>query len=172
MHPLVTTAKLAIEAFVAERKTISPDNDMPREYLEKRAGVFVTITKDGELRGCIGTHAPARGNIAQETIHNAIDAATNDLRFEPVAKDELAALKYEVYILGKPELVASLADLDPKVFGVMVIGEKSNGRGLLLPGLEGIDTIKQQLTAACQKGRINPAQEKLAIYRFRTEKFT
>jgi len=172
MHPLAKLAKLAAETFISGKETIEPATDTPREYLEKRAGVFVTITKDGELRGCIGTHAPTQKNIEREIIHNAIDAATNDPRFDPITTGEFPNLKYEINILEKLEPVATLTDLDPKVFGVLVIGMRSNGRGLLLPGLEGIDTIKQQLTVACEKAGINPDQEKLAIYRFRTEKIS
>lgn len=170
MHPLAELAKSAVETFIIRNETTVPAENIPPEYIDKRAGVFVTITKNGELRGCIGTHAPTQKNIAAETTHNAIEAATNDPRFEPVKADELALLNYEVYILGKLELVGALTDLDPKVFGVFVIGMRSNKRGLLLPGLESVDTIKQQLSIACDKAGINPSQEKLAIYRFRAEK--
>lgn len=170
MHPLAELAKSAVETFVTRGETIAPTENMPPQYIDKRAGVFVTITQNGELRGCIGTHAPTQKNIATETIHNAIEAATSDPRFTPVEAIDLASLKYEVYILEKLEPVEVLTDLDPKVFGVFVIGMRSNGRGLLLPGLEGIDTIKQQLSIACEKAGINPTQEKLAIYRFGAEK--
>jgi len=172
MHPLATLAKSAVEGFLIERNTIAPPKSIPQEYLKKMSGVFVTIKKDGELRGCIGTYAPTQENIAQEVIHNAIDAAVNDPRFDPIGPDELTKLSYEIYILDKPETVAWMNNLDPKVYGVIVCSAKGRKSGLLLPGLDGIDTIEQQLAVACQKAGINPNTEKISVFRFRAEKFS
>ncbi|MFH1894547.1 MAG: AMMECR1 domain-containing protein, partial [Patescibacteria group bacterium] len=142
MNPLVLLAKLAIETYIEDKKTIpvpaSPEGGEPRpygregfpkEFLARRAGVFVTIEKRKELRGlprsepkvllrgCIGTYLPVRDNIAEEIIHNAIAAATEDWRFGPIKKTELPHLSYTVYILNKPEKVSDITELDPKKFG-------------------------------------------------------
>ena len=184
MHPLVSLAKKTVETFIKEKKIVSLPNDLPREFLEKKAGTFVTIEKNGELRGCIGTYLPTRENIAQEVIYNAIAAATEDWRFGPVEKEELPYLSYTVYILSEPELVKDIKELDPKKYGVIVktvpISPSGdvvfNGHfipktGLLLPDLEGVDTIEKQIFIACQKAGIDPQREKFLIYRFTVEKF-
>ncbi len=169
-----------------KEKLFPPLSDLPKEFLIKKAGVFVTIMKGGELRGCIGTYLPTRKNIAEETIYNAITAATEDNRFGPVQPAELTNLSYEVSILNEPELVNDIKELDPKKYGIIV---KSQGftpgldvifntapklfqkTGLLLPDLEGVDTIEQQVSIACQKGGINPEKENIVIYKFTVEKY-
>ncbi len=186
MHPLVSLAKLAIENYIKEGKIISLPSDLPKEFLERRAGTFVTIEKNGNLRGCIGTYLPIRKNIAEEIIYNAIAAATEDYRFGPVQEKELNSLSYIVYILSEPELVKDLKELDPKKYGVIVktipITQPDgtdvvfNGHfvaksGLLLPDLEGVDTIEKQISIACQKGGIDPSREKILIYKFTVEKY-
>jgi AmmeMemoRadiSam system protein A len=169
MHPLVFLAKSAIENYIKEGKIIEPPENLPKEFLEKKAGTFVTIEKNGELRGCIGTYLPTRENIAKEVIYNAIAAATEDWRFGPVEKEELPYLSYTVYILSEPKLVKDLKELDPKKYGIIVkSGFKS---GLLLPDLEGVDTVEKQIFIACQKAGINPFEEKISIFKFTVQKF-
>ncbi len=160
MHPLAKLAKTAVETFIAKGLTIKPPKNMPPEFLERKAGVFVTITKNGELRGCVGTYAPTQANVAQETINNAIEAATGDPRFEPVGKCDFKCLSYEVSLLEKPEPSVSAGNPDPKIYGIIVSGIQSKNRGLLLPGLKGIDTAEQQLVIACKKASIDPDKEK------------
>lgn len=172
MHPLAELAKSAVEIFVRDGKVIKIPGNIPRDYLDKNAGVFVTIKRDCELRGCIGTYAPTQKDIAQETIFNAIEAASGDPRFEPVKEAELNSLDYEVYILGEPEQIKSPGSLDPRKYGIIVTGDKSLKKGLLLPGLDGIDTIDEQLSAACQKAGIDITQEELIVYRFQAEKLS
>jgi len=184
MHPLVFLAKQTVETFIKEGKIISPPDDLSKEFLERKAGTFVTIEKNGNLRGCIGTYLPICTNIAEEVIHNAIAAATEDYRFGPVENEELPYLSYTVYILNEPELVKDIKELDPKKYGIIVktVPISSSGdvvfdghfvakTGLLLPDLEGIDTIEQQISIACQKGGIDPAREKILIYKFTVEKY-
>jgi AmmeMemoRadiSam system protein A len=184
MHPLVSLAKSAVENYIFEKKIISPPEDLPEEFLKKRAGTFVTIEKNGELRGCIGTYLPIRENIAKEVIHNAIAAATEDWRFGPIQKEELPYLSYTVYILSEPELVKDISELDPKKYGVIVksipISPSGdvvfNGHfipktGVLLPDLEGVDTVEKQIFIACQKAGIDHRKEKFLIYRFTVEKY-
>jgi len=185
MHALVFLAKLAVESFIKEHKIIEPPDDFPEEFLRKRSGVFVTIQKDKNLRGCIGTYLPTKENIAKEVVSNAIAAATKDYRFEPIKKEELPYLKYTVYILSEPELVKDIKELNPKKFGIIVKtvpifhpktdvvfnGYLPHKSGLLLPNLEGIDTIEKQIAIACQKGGIDPTKERILIYKFSVRKY-
>ena len=162
--PHVRLARQTIETLLRhERHLTVAEADPPAELLERRAGVFVTLHKFGELRGCIGTIAPTSGSMAEEIIRNAISAATDDPRFDPVGVDELPHLSVHVDVLNPPEPVSSRADLDPKRYGVIV--SKGMHRGLLLPDLEGVDTVEQQLAIACRKGGIDPAGD-FGISRF------
>lgn len=170
-HPLVILAKQAVETYIGKNDIIAPPDDLPKNFLNNKAGVFVTLTKDGGLRGCIGTYAGTKENIARETIANAIAAATQDPRFDRVVKGELPRLDYEVYILKAPEPVESRKELDPKLFGVIVTGKESKRSALLLPGLEGIDTVEQQLACACRKAGIDPDNEMIEVCRFTAEKY-
>jgi uncharacterized protein (TIGR00296 family) len=192
MKPFVLLAKKAVENYVKRKKIISPPDDLSKEILNRRAGTFVTIEKKLEdegrrtLRGCIGTYLPTKENIAQEIISNAIAAATEDCRFGPIREEELSSLSYTVYILNAPELVKDIKELNPKKYGIIVKtapitspgtdvvfnGHLPHKSGLLLPDLEGIDTIEKQIFIACQKGRIDPRSEKIIIYRFRVETFS
>ena len=108
-------AKAAVESYINEIKTIPPPENL-EENFKRRAGVFVTIEKNGELKGCIGTYLPLRQNIAEEIIHNAIFAASEDYRFGPIQKKELPYLSYTVYILNEPELVLIKEVSDPPKF--------------------------------------------------------
>jgi len=186
MHPLVNLAKTTVETYIKECKIMKPSADLPSEFLTRKAGVFVTIEKNGELRGCIGTYLPIQENIAEETIRNAISAATRDYRFNPIQEKELPDLSYTVYILNTPELITDLREFDPKKYGIIVKtapithpngtdvvfnGHFTSKTGLLLPDLEGVDTVKQQISICCQKGGIDPKKEKIIIYRFTVKKY-
>ncbi|NSW91326.1 MAG: AmmeMemoRadiSam system protein A [Firmicutes bacterium] len=161
--PYVSLARLALEAYVKEGKVIKPPEDTPREMFENRAGTFVSIKKEGFLRGCIGTIYPTRKNIAEEIIHNAISAGTRDPRFTPINENELDYLVYSVDILKEPEPIDSIQDLDVYKYGVIV---RSGGRtGLLLPNIEGVDTPEEQVFIALQKAGIKP-NEKYTMERF------
>src|SRR3989338_3050691 len=103
MNPLINLAKKAVESYVKNGKIIEPPEDLPREFLRRRAGTFVTIEKNGELRGCIGTYLPVRKNIAEEIIYSAVAAATEDYRFGKIAKEEFSDISYTIYILNEPE---------------------------------------------------------------------
>lgn len=169
MNPLVLLAKEAVENYIEGRKRIEVPKNFPEEFLQKRAGVFVTIEKEGNLRGCIGTYLPVFENIGEEIIHNAISSATQDNRFGAVKKTELCHLSYTVSILNPPEKIKDISELDPKKFGVIV---KSSGKsGLLLPDLEGVDTAAEQITICCQKGGIYLKEDNIEIYKFTVEKY-
>lgn len=183
MHPLVNLAKSAVETYVKDGKIISLFKDLPEEFRKRKAGTFVTIKKDGELRGCIGTYLPTRKNITEKIIHNAVAAATEDYRFGQIQKEELDSLSYTVYILNEPELIKNIKELDPEKFGIIVKtvpqlgpdvvfdGHMPFKSGLLLPDLEGVDTVEQQISIACQKAGINPEAEEITIYKFTAEKY-
>lgn len=138
--------------------------------LQRPGAAFVTLKKDGALRGCIGTIYPAQNTLAAEIAANAISAGLNDPRFSPVTPDELAVLNYSVDVLTTPEKVDSTAELDPQRYGVIV---RSGGRtGLLLPALEGVATVEEQLTIARQKAGIGPDEPAVEILRFQVHRYT
>ena len=162
----VRLARHAIETIVTTGKLPERPADLPSEMAE-RAGVFVSLKKDGELRGCIGTFEPTAKNIAEEILQNAASAALRDPRFSPVKKEELDALVYSVDVLTEPELVAGADALDVKKYGVIV--EYRARKGLLLPDLAGVNTVEEQLRIARQKGGI-PADAPIRIWRFTVER--
>jgi len=171
MSSYIKLAKFAVETFIEKKEIISIPDDLPKEMTEKKAGVFVTIKKQGKLRGCIGTYVPTKENIAQEIIRNAIAAALEDDRFEPVKKEELSFLSYQVYILSDLELIKNISELDPKKYGIFVKTIDGLKSGLLLPDLENINTVEKQALIACQKADIDPQKERIVIYRFTAEKY-
>ncbi len=167
MHPIVELAKRSVEEFVRTGKTPVVCGPLPEE-MKARAGVFVSLKKDGELRGCIGTFQPCCDNVAAETARNAVMAATQDPRFMPVDSRELDELSYSVDVLSPPEKVNDLSELDPREFGVIV---SCGGRkGLLLPDLEGVDTVSEQLRITRMKAGIMPDEE-VEIFRFRVTRY-
>ena len=169
MNPYILLAKKAVENYIQMGNIVSSPGDVPNEFLTRKSGTFVTIMKNGNLRGCIGTYLPTKENIAKEIIANAIAAATEDYRFGPIQKEELPYLSYTVYLLSKPELVKNIKDLDPQKYGIIIkTGLKS---GLLLPDLEEVDTVEKQISIACQKGGIDPTKEKILIYKFTVKKY-
>ena len=140
------------------------------DLLSTRAACFVSLkTLDGHLRGCIGTIEPARETLAEEIIANAINAATRDPRFSPVSGEELSQLRYSVDVLSATE-PATLADLDPSVYGVVVADESGSHRGLLLPDLEGVDSVAKQVEIAARKAGISP-ETPIKLARFRVSRF-
>ena len=129
-----------------------PEN-LPSEMINTQAGVFVSLHKNGRLRGCIGTIAPTTDNIAQEIIQNAINAGLKDSRFDPVTADELPLLTYKVDVLSAPESIPDASFLDVLRYGV-IVASSAGQRGLLLPNLDGVDTVEQQIAIAMQKAGI------------------
>jgi len=166
MSPLVKLAKETVETYVKEGKTPKPGELTPE--MKEKAGVFVSIHKFDELRGCIGTFEPTKKNVAEEIIANAISSATRDPRFPPVAPNELKDLSYSVDVLTKPEPIESKDQLDPKKYGVIV--ECGFRRGLLLPDLEGVDTVDYQVDICRQKAGIAP-NEPIKLYRFEVKRY-
>jgi AmmeMemoRadiSam system protein A len=167
MDPIVALAKATVETYVREGKKPPPPSQLTPE-MKERAGVFVSIHKKGELRGCIGTFAPQEKNVAAEVITNAISSASRDPRFPPVSPDELKDLDYSVDVLTAPEPVKDASQLDPKKYGVIV--ECGWRKGLLLPDLEGVDSVDYQIDICRQKGGIGP-REPVKLYRFEVKRY-
>lgn len=158
----VQLARGSLEHYLRTGEIMSIPDPLP-EGMEKSAGVFVSLKKYGQLRGCIGTFEPVRDNIATEIIYNAVAAGVEDPRFWPVELDEIPEIDFSVDVLTPPEPVDSRDELDPMRYGVIV---KSGRRtGLLLPDLEGVDTVEQQISIAGQKAGISPG-EHIEIFRF------
>lgn len=165
-HPLVELAKDTVEKYVREHKVPQPERLTPE--MKEQAGVFVSIKKHGELRGCIGTFEPTRPDVAREIINNAVSSATRDPRFPAVTVDELPDLEYSVDILSKPEPVESIDQLDPGRYGLIV--ESGRRRGLLLPDLPGVTTVERQLEICRMKAGIMP-DEPVDMYRFEVKRY-
>ncbi len=163
---LPALARLAVETFTLEGTLIKPLASISVQ----RAACFVSIkTATGDLRGCIGTIEPVKDSLAEEVIANAINAATRDPRFPPVTSSELPALHYSVDVLSPPE-PASYEGLDAKNYGVIVEDESGTRRGLLLPDIEGVETVGQQIEIAARKAGIVHGMP-LKLSRFRVERF-
>lgn len=151
----VRLARQAVEDYVRNGRVVDSPRPVP-EDMQDRAGVFCSIKKHGQLRGCIGTTEPVRENIAEEIIHNAIAAATQDPRFSRVEAPELDSLVYSVDVLATPEPIESIDQLDVNRYGVIV--SRGSKRGLLLPNLESVTTVEEQVRIAKQKAGILPGE--------------
>ncbi len=162
--PFVRLARAAVEAWVTERRRAEPPADLPAELLTRRAGVFVSLHAEGRLRGCIGTIMPTQDSVAREIVENAISASTRDPRFAPVRRDELDELEISVDVLSEPERIASKAGLDVKRYGVIV--SKGRRRGLLLPDLDGVDSVDEQLSIALRKAGLSERERDYELERF------
>lgn len=148
----VALARKTIETYITKGTQIDIPEGLPEEMTNSRAGAFVSIHENGELRGCIGTILPTTKCIAAEIIQNAISSSTRDPRFKPITKEELPYLDISVDILDKPVPISSPEELDVKKYGVIVTN--TNRRGLLLPNLDGVDTVEDQIAIAKHKAGI------------------
>ena len=169
-HPFVQLARAAIDAFIRDGKHI----EAPRVFSsEKSSGVFVSLHKRGELRGCIGTIQPQCNTLSEEIIENAISAATRDPRFPPVVREELDDLEISVDVLTAPMPIDSIRDQDPKQHGLVIQSKREEWkRGLLLPDLESIDTAEKQLhyTRVIKAGITDP-DELVEMFRFQVMRY-
>ena len=159
----VRLARRTIETYVRTGKVPELPDHLPDEMYRQRAGVFVSIKKDGRLRGCIGTIQPVQESLAEEIVSNAVSASTRDPRFAPIEAGELERLTISVDVLGERERINSMEELDVKRYGVIVT--KGHRRGLLLPNLDGVDTVAEQVAIARQKAGIKE-QETVELERF------
>jgi pyruvate formate lyase activating enzyme len=138
--------------------------------LAQPGAVFVTVTNAaGDLRGCRGVTAPIEKDIVRETWHSAVTAALHDSRFPAVTATELAQLRFSVTVLGPVEAVSSPGELDPGVYGV-IVSSNDGRKGVLLPAIDGIDSVEQQLAIARRKARI-AADEPVRLERFTAHRY-
>ena len=146
-----------------EEKPCPPD-------LNYKAACFVSLhLSDGRLRGCIGTLEPFRKNLYQEIIGNAISAAFKDPRFQPLEENEIEKLTISVDVLSAGEKISDISMLNVKKYGVIV--EEDGRRGVLLPNLEGVKSVEEQLSIAKRKAGINSESQNVQIYRFTAQRF-
>ena len=162
--PFVQLARKSVEYYILHHRKLALPQDLPSELTSRRAGAFVSIHEHGKLRGCIGTIAPVQDSLAQEIIDNAVSASTRDPRFDPIRPDELKWLEISVDVLGEAEPIKSAAELDVKRYGVIVT--KGRKRGLLLPDLDGVDTVEQQIAIAKRKAGIAEWDRNVQLERF------
>lgn len=162
-------AKSAVKNYLKEKEKISPPEEMDKSFLSNQRGVFVTINKNGKLRGCIGTIEATQTNIAEEIISNAISAC-KDPRFPLVKEKEFPRLSFEVNILGEKEVVSSkkIKNIDPQKEGIIV--KRGTKRGLLLPRIKGINTSEKQLKIVLKKAGIRPTED-YQVFKFETESY-
>ena len=160
----VALARRTIESYITNGTTINITDGLPQEMLSARAGAFVSLHRQGQLRGCIGTIRATQENLAAEIMANAISAATRDPRFERLRKEELADLEISVDVLGPAEKIDSLSELDVKRYGVIVT--KGYRRGLLLPDLDGVDSVEEQVAIALMKAGLSPDERNYQLERF------
>jgi len=168
--PHLSLARQTVENYVKSGRIYKKSEPLPEELAKERAGVFVTIKKHGELRGCIGTISPVTESVGEEIRANAVSASTRDPRFDAVSESELPLLEYSVDVLAPAEPVESAEALDPLRYGVIVsLGGK---RGLLLPDLEGIEDAETQISIAMRKAGIAAADRpRVKLERFRVIRY-
>lgn len=164
---LLDLIKKSVEKFVTNGNVITVPKDIPSRFASP-GGVFVSLRKHGQLRGCIGSLEPTTESIAKEVIQMAISAATRDPRFPAVKKEELIYVEYSVDLLSPLEPVTTIEELDPKKYGVVVKSDEK--RGVLLPDLPGVDTVIQQVNIAKEKAGINASAD-VKLYRFNVTRY-
>ena len=147
----VQLAKETVKRLLTQSNLPENGNDIVSSVLwNEHKSCFVSIkTKNGDLRGCIGTLSPVQESLDKEIIANAVSASTRDPRFPPMTKDELSNVVFSVDVLSEAEPIESITQLNPKMYGVIV--SKGYRRGVLLPDLEGVDTAEQQVQIAAMK---------------------
>ena len=148
---LLELARIALAVATGRAEVSALDRALERTRGGDGPGVvFVTLTEDGALRGCMGSLEPAR-SLLEAVVASAINAALNDPRFLPVAAEELPAIHIEISVLGPPTSIADAGAFQPGVDGVVV--ERSGRRGLLLPEVatEFSWAAPQMFDAVCRK---------------------
>ncbi len=168
MNIYLKIARDAINEFVINNKIISLDKDLPKSVLLYRSGVFVSVYENGDkdrLRGCIGTYLPTKENIAEEIIYNAIAACSKDYRFNPISIKELNKIKISIDIIHEMHLVNNIDTLDPKKFGILIEAKNNSSSALLLPNIQQITTIHDQIAATLKKAGLT-TNDDINIYKF------
>jgi AmmeMemoRadiSam system protein A len=166
--PQTNPALFAKEVVKAALENTPEPQPPQEEFYRQQAASFVSIKKYGELRGCIGTLQPSEPDLGHEIIRNARSSAFADPRFPPVVLEELIHLTLSVDVLCTPERVEGMHELDIEMYGVIVSCDYR--RGVLLPNLEGVESVEHQLAIACQKAGIAPHEE-FEVQRFTVERY-
>lgn len=165
----VALARESIIYYLKNRKKLPLPENLSEELAGRKAGVFVSLKEGERLRGCIGTFLPTKDNVALEIIENAVSAAIHDPRFLPVTLEEVSILSISVDILSIPEKIEDISQLNPRKYGVIIsCGPK---KGLLLPDLDGVNSVEQQVGIARQKAGIYP-EENFIIERFQVKRYS
>ncbi|MDR2489124.1 MAG: AmmeMemoRadiSam system protein A [Desulfovibrio sp.] len=172
-HPYALLARLTVERQLSGRPLPSQAEvsaiDPEQALWQERKACFVSIKdKDGSLRGCIGTILPVHGSLMQEIMANAVSAAVRDPRFSPMQALELANVTISVDVLSLPEAVREGMELNPKIWGVIVM--QGRKRGVLLPDLPGVNSVEQQIAIAAQKAGINNLDD-IQLQRFTVTRY-
>ncbi|NIQ03344.1 MAG: AmmeMemoRadiSam system protein A [Nitrospinaceae bacterium] len=166
-HPYISLARQSIHHYLTHEAKLPCPAPLTGD-LQAQSGAFVSIKKNSQLRGCIGTLEPCQKNLAEEIIENALKAALHDPRFSPVTRDELPELTLSIDVVRPMEAISDVSELDPKVYGLVV---KSSGKqGVLLPDLEGVDSAEEQIRICRKKGSINE-NDPIELYRFKVDRF-
>ncbi len=167
-HPYISLAFNSIRHFLNSGHLL-PCPDLLSGELSQKKGVFVSLKKNGQLRGCIGSLTPQHDSLAVEIIQNAVKAASKDPRFDAIAADELDELSISIDVLSPLEKIDDPAQLDCKQFGLAVRYEDK--QGVLLPNLDGIDTVEEQLRVCLKKAGIDPGaayeMHRFLVHRYR-----
>ena len=166
-HPYISLAQESVHHFLSHHEKLSCPDPLSVD-LQTRSGVFVSIKKFKQLRGCIGTLEPCEPNLGMEIIENSLKAALHDPRFSPITADELNDLSFSIDVIRPLEKVSSVEALNPSIYGLVV---RSNGKqGVLLPDLEGVGSTEEQIQICRTKGKI-PEQTPVEMYRFQVDRF-
>ncbi|MDD2647113.1 MAG: AmmeMemoRadiSam system protein A [Patescibacteria group bacterium] len=166
MDKYVELARKSIEYYFIHKALMPIPINLPKDMVNNKAGIFVSLhSKDGSLRGCIGTILPGEKTLANEIISNAVSAAFYDNRFSPLVQSELKDLDISVDVLTEPIAINTPDELDVKKYGVIV--KNKNGQyGVLLPDISGVNSVEQQISIAAQKAGIDLEKDKIYLYRF------
>ncbi len=170
---LVSFARQTISRFVKGEATPLPDN-YPKDFDEKR-GVFVTLEKNGELRGCIGLPYPNKPLI--DAVREAACSAARDPRFPALGEEEMDKITIEVSVLTQPEKIGFkgeklLDKIEPEKDGLIL--KRAWFSGLFLPQVwEQLPEKIQFLENLCYKAGLSDkdAWKTAEIYRFRVQAF-
>lgn len=171
---LLDLARAALAAAVGAGPERAVRDALTRHpVIDRRAAAFVTLTEDGELRGCIG-HMDASAPVTESVVEAATWAALEDPRFATVQASELARIHLDVSVLGPLVRLDGPGDWEPGIDGIVV--ERSGRRGLLLPevaAMRGMDRTAM-LDTCCRKAGL-PAkawrEPSTTLYAFRTDRF-
>lgn len=170
MNPALL-ARETVETYIKERKIPKAPRSLQNVEI-KKAGAFVSIKAlNKDLRGCIGTIMATKNTLIEEIMQNAISAATTDPRFSPIQRSELTNLVYSVDVLHPFVLIDSILELDPQKYGIIAVSKVSGKQALLLPMLEGVDTVDEQIDI-CRKKAGMPASDDLTIYKFKVNRYS